>query len=232
MKTTQTLIESTGDLYSSFLSYTKDGLNNGNNYLVSLDIETQNPQGGAGMTVSQSKLFNVNYPILRVLNKPILTQLLDKSAVQIDWADICVNPGATNGQYSYVENFLKFDNTAIALAPGSTLNYSTSVIPSGSTHSFMIQLPITFNGIIRYTNDGLYKFGYDLSLQKFYTIINDITTYGELIKITINPFFITLLNSKVIIRQYNVLDKISNIYDLKISDIYDYPIAFMTQTNN
>ena len=184
MQTTQTLISSSGDIYSSYLSYLVDGLNNTNGYLIDLSIETQNPNGGLGMILDKQVTFNVSYPSLKVLNKPLITEILDKSAVQINWANICTNPGTLSGVSSYINNFINYSNTALSLNIGTTLNYSTSVIPSKSTCSFMIKIPKTFDGIIRTTNDGKYQIGYNLSQNKFYTIINSITNYSELIVIT------------------------------------------------
>ena len=232
MKITKTLKFSTGDIYSSFLKYQFDGFNNTDTYLINLDIETQNPQGGEGMTLSTEKIFNVSYPILRVLNKPVVTQLLEKSAVEVNWAGICLNPGITSGKFSYVDNFIKFGNKALQLEVGSTLRYNTTVVPTGSTRPFMIKIPETYNGIIYEMNDGKYKLGYDLSKQKFYTIINDITVYSNVIKITENPFYFTMLDNRVVIRQYNIYNEVKNIYDLKVSDLYELPVEFMVQTNN
>jgi len=232
MQTTQTLISSSGDVYSSYLTYFMDGFNNTNTYMIDLEIESQNPNGGLGLILSQQKTFNVSYPTLKVLNKPILTEILDKSAVQIDWANICTNPGVISGGFNYVDNFINYGNTALSLNVGTTLNYSTSIIPSNSTFSFMIKIPKTFDGIIWTTNDSKYQIGYNLSQQKFYTIINGITNYSELIKITENPFYIICLPDRAIIRQYNVYNKVKNIVDLKVSDMFTYPVAFMVQTNN
>jgi len=226
------LIDETGDVYSSYLQYSFDGFNNGNNYLISLEIETQNPQGGQGMTVTTEKAFNVVYPILTVLSKPTITQLLDKSAAKIDWASINLNPGIITGQFSYIDDFINLSNSALSLELGATLNYSTTIVPVGSTCPFMIKIPKTYNGIIRTTNDGKCKIGYNLSLQKFYTVINNITTYSNTIKITDNPFFISLIGNRVVIRQYNIYNQVKNIYDMKVSDLYNYPIAFMVQENN
>ncbi|HEY8805440.1 MAG TPA: hypothetical protein VIM42_10125 [Clostridium sp.] len=232
MQTTQTLISSSGDIYSSYLSYLVDGLNNTNGYLIDLSIETQNPNGGLGMILDKQVTFNVSYPSLKVLNKPLITEILDKSAVQINWANICTNPGTLSGVSSYINNFINYSNTALSLNIGTTLNYSTSVIPSKSTCSFMIKIPKTFDGIIRTTNDGKYQIGYNLSQNKFYTIINSITNYSELIVITENPFYITCLPSKAIIRQYNIYNQVKNVADLNVSDIYNMPVAFMIQINN
>jgi len=200
--------------------------------MIDLEIETQNPNGGLGLNLSQQQVFNVSYPDLKVLNEPIITEIMDKSAVRIDWADICTNPGIITGTSSYITNFINYGNTALLLNVGTTLNYSTSSIPSNSTFSFMIKIPKTFDGIIWTTNDSKYQIGYNLSQQKFYTIINGITNYSELIKITENPFYIICLPDRAIIRQYNVYDKVKNIVDLKVSDMFTYPVAFMVQTNN
>lgn len=232
MKTIQTLISESSTIYSSELSYNIDGLNNGNSYMINLDVETQNPQGGKGMTVSSSQVFNVNYPILRVLNKPVITQLLDKSAVQIDWAGLKINPGIISGKSDYVDDFMILGNTALELPIGSTLTYNSSVIPASFNLPFMCKMEATFNGIIFSTTDNSYEFGYELSTQRFYTKIDNITTYSSLIKITINPFYFTILPSHVVIRQYNMLNQVKDMCDLNVSDICDYPVSFMIQDNN
>jgi len=232
MQTIQTLISSSGDIYSSYLTYPIDGFNNTDNYLIDLSLETQNPNGGLGMILDKQTTFNVSYPTLKVLNKPTLTEIIDKSAVQINWANICTNPGILSGGFSYIPNYLNYGNTALSLNVGTTLNYSTSIIPANATFSFMVKLPKTFNGIIWQTNDSKYQIGYNLSLQEFYTIINGVTNYSELIIITENPFFITCLPNKAIIKQYNIYNAVNNIANLKVSDMYTLPIAFMMQVNN
>ena len=199
---------------------------------MDLEIETQNPNGGQGFTILDSKMFNVLYPTLRVISKPIITELVEKSAVQIDWASLYLNPGIINGQFSYVNNFIKYGNIVLTLDVDSNLKYNTTVVSPDSTLSFMIKIDKTYNGIIYKTNDEKYQFGYNLSQQKFYTMINGTTNYSELIRITVNPFFITLLENRAVIRQYNICNEIRNMIDVKVSDIYDYPVAFMVQANN
>jgi len=232
MKIIQTLLNSSNDQYSSFLQFYADGLNNTDSYLIDLSLETQNPNGGDGYPLDIQVPFNVAYPTLRVLNKPIVTELLDKSAMQINWANICTNPGTIAGTSNYVNDYIEYGNTVLNLSIGATLTYASTVIPSNSTFPFMIKLPLTYNGIIFTTTDGKYKIGYDLSKQMFYSIINGITNYSELIKITQNPFFITMLPSKVIIRQYNIYKNLINLKGMKLSDMTGYPLAFMCQANN
>jgi len=137
MKTTQTLISSSGDIYSSYLTYIIDGFNNSNTYMIDLSLETQNPNGGLGMTIDKQVVFDVSYQTLKVLNKPIVFEILDKSAVKINWASICLNPGTTSdGGFNYIDNFIKYGNKALSLNNGTNLNYSTSIIPSNSTCSY------------------------------------------------------------------------------------------------
>jgi len=232
MKITETEIFSTSDLYSSYLKFNFDGLNSGNTYLLNLDVESQNPNGGAGFKTNQMKVFNVLYPNLKVLNKPIITQIESKSALQIDWAGICLNPGVISGTFNYVDDFLTFGNTALSLDIGSSLNYSTTIIAHDSTFSFTIKMDKTYNGTIVTSNDGKYLLGYDLTQQKFYTVINNVTTYGDKNIITVNPFNITLLENKAIIRLNNRCNKVSNMLDVKVADILNYPVAYMIQETN
>jgi len=232
MITTQILEKTSQKQYSSYLTYGVDGLLSGNTYLINLGIETQNPQLGVGMVLNTSQTFNVQYPSLRVLSKPTITQIEYKSALQVDWAGLYLNPGVITGQFSYADNFMSVGNTALYLNKGSTLSYNSTVITPNSTRSFSITMASDFTGNIVASNDGKYIFGYDLTKQMFYTIINGITVYSELIKNTINEFIITLLSNHAVIKQFNICNQVSRLSTIKVSDIYDYPIAFMIQDNN
>jgi hypothetical protein len=219
-------------VYRSLISYPFDGLVNGRDYYINLETESFAPQNGIGLIQEKSTSFNVDYPQLIVKNKPTITQHDDTSGIEIMWAGLCTNPGSLVGTYNYMDNFIKYGNTALNLASGATLTYSSTTIPADFTLSFMIKIPKIYNGILFTTSNNHYQIGYDNSQQKFYTTIEGQTVYGELIKITDNPFFITLLPDHVIIRQYNVYYDIKNTVNFKVSDLKDYPIAFVVQKNN
>lgn len=234
MKKTQTLIADSGEVYnSSDLKWSFDGLNNQNSYLLDIGLETYAPEGGHGMIIDNSYSFSVGYPQLRVLTKPILTELKNKSAEQIDWTNICQNPGVISGIYEYIENFILYGNTALNLEKGATLTYNTSTIPANSLFCFTTKLQKDFDGLLCWTLDNKYKIGYELSTQRFYTIINGMKNYNtEQTKITENPFIIFVLESHIVIKQYNIYNEVKNCIDFKVSDICDYPVAFMVQENN
>ena len=67
--------------------------------------------------------------------------------------------------------------------------------------------------------------------NKFYSIIQGETTYGEKIKITDNPFIFTLLPNKVKIKQYNSYEILNNVGHYSWNDIQDYTIDFLGQKN-
>jgi hypothetical protein len=232
LKTIKTLISESNDEYSSNLQWSFDGLNNSTNYLLDLSIETYDPAKGLGMIIDKQNTFSVIYPELKVLSKPTLTELPLKSAMQIDWSDVCQNPATASGAYEYIDNFIEYDNTALNLDNGTTLTYSSSVIPANALFCFTIKLPKTYTGQICQTTDDKYKIGYDGTKQEFYTIINNVQKYSEVIKITENPFVIFILEDHIVIRQYNIYHDVKNCIDFNVSDMYNYPVAFMVQENN
>jgi hypothetical protein len=233
MNIKRTQVGKLDNVYSTQLAWAFDGLVNNHDYEVDFEVESQNYSNGAGMVTDETRAFNVNYQTLKVKNKPLLTQLCDKSAIQVDWAGLYQNPGTITGTYSYLNNFLKYGNTALSLGTDGILTYNTTVIPANFTFSFMIKIPKTYNGTVFTTLNGGYQFGYNLSQQKFYTIINGVTTYNtEQTKITENPFYGTILPDHVVIRQYNIYNLLDNIKDLKLDDIANLPLDFMVQTNN
>ena len=234
MKTIQTLISQSSEdgIYSPKMIWNFDGLNNTTSYLLDLSIETKDPARGMGMVIDKQSSFAVSYPELRVLSKPTLTQLPEQSAMQIDWGGINQNPATISGSYEYIENFIKYGNTALNLNSSTTLNYASTTIPANSLFCFTIKLPKDYNGQICQTTDGRYKIGYENSTQRFYTIINNVQNYSDLIKITDNPFVIFVEEDHIVIRQYNIYNLVKNCVNFNVKDIYDYPVAFMIQENN
>jgi hypothetical protein len=228
----KTLISSSDSVYRSKISYPFDGLVNNRDYYINLETESSAPQGGIGMILTDDSTFNVDYPELIVKNKPTITQNCDTSGIEIMWAGLCTNPGSLVGIYNYIDDFIKYGNTALNLANGATLTYSSTIIPSDFTLSFMIKLNTGFNGVIFTTSNNHYQVGYDNGQQKFYTTIEGQTVYSELIKITDNPFFLTLLPDHIIIRQYNIYKQINNLKGMKLNTLSGYPLQFMAQTNN
>lgn len=226
-----TKIATSGDDFSNNIVWNYDGLVNNRSYMVDFQTESQNENKTKGMIEGLQKFFYVDYQKLILKNKPILTELCDKSAVQIDWAGLYQNTGSLSGVYSYISDFILKNNTALSLGDTGVLQY-TSTIPTGFTLQFMIKLSTSYNGIMFTTTDNNYQIGYDGGLQKFYLNINGTTQYLELIKITENPFYITAVYDHIIIRQYNIYNKVDNIKNFNVSDLKDFPVAFMVQANN
>lgn len=231
MQTINNKIANSGDKFENQLKYPYDGLVNNKNYVIQLNTESQNPNRSIGMINNVDKRFFVEYVDLQLKNKPILTEILDKSAIQIYWAGIYKNPGTLIGNYEYVKPFILKNNVALHLGSDGILQYSTT-IPKGFTLEFMIKLSYDYNGLIFTTNNNNYQVGYDNGKHKFYINIEGELVYSELIKITENPFFITCVNNHIIIRQYNIYKKLSNIKNFKLLSMTGFPLQFMNQTNN
>lgn len=225
------LLLSSGDVYSALIKYPISIFANNTSYYVILTIETK-PNIGQGMIITIQKNFNVVYMVLSLDFKPLLTQIDSESAIQIEYPMLCQNPATLNGTYSYINNFIKDSNTALSLDSGSTLKYNSTIIPINNTNCFTVKLPKGFDGIIRTTNDSKYQIGYSNSQQKFYTIINNTTDYGEIIKITENPFVIFVLSDHIIVRQYNIYNSLDKIKNLLLDDISDLPLDFIARENN
>ena len=153
------LIQSSGDEISSLIEYEIDGLANNKNYYLVLTIETQSPSGG-GMTVSLTQYISVKYTPLTIAFKPTLTEIKDKSAMQIDWSALSEHAGVITGGSSFMDGFFVNGNVGLALDVGSYIEYDDFVLPPAFTLSFMELLPRSFNGIIFSTKDGGYMLGY------------------------------------------------------------------------
>ncbi|WP_297419467.1 hypothetical protein [Clostridium sp.] len=231
MQINKTLVFQSGDVYKTNIIYNCDGLINNRQYEVDLSIQTNVVNGCTGMTITQSQDFLVNYPILNIKNKPLITQDNNTSGLTINWAGLYTNEGVLINNYSFINNFIKYGNTALSMNSGCTLTYN-STIPSNFTLCFTVQLQRGYDGLIFTTTDNEYQIGYSNSNQKFYTTINNIITYSEVIFITDNPFIIYVVSDHIIIRQYNIYNSVANICNFMVKDYYNYPIAFLTQENN
>lgn len=229
---TKNLLADSTDTYRSIVNWAQNSMINGHDYEVDLDLTTQNLQGGEGMTINQTNAFYIDYPTMRMLSKARITQNYDTSGVLLEWSGIYMNPATLSGSYEYVDNFIRMNNTALDLNSGATLSYYSSTIPTGFTLSFLDKISRQKNGLIFETSDGQYLFGYNNSMQKFYTTIQGITNYSEVIKISDNPFMFFIESQQVVIRQYNIYRKMSKCKDIPISSIDGMPLAFMAQTNN
>lgn len=232
MQTLLIPIDETDDIYNiSSINYSFDGLKNGEDYVLQLEGETQSPNGGSGMSILKQDNFNVQYDELKLKLKPELIILDEQGASELDWSDLIQNPGVISEDFNYIKNFILYNNTALSLGKTSALTY-TATIPSTFTQTFMEKIPLDYDGMIFETSDGQYQFGYNNSKQQFYTIIQGKTSWSNLIKITQNPFFFTLLPNEVIIRQYNIYKKLSNMKGFKLNSMSGYPLKFMMQENN
>lgn len=229
---TKNLIADSTTIYSAQAKWLQDSLVAGQDYEIDLDIETKNPNGGKGMNISTTNSFYLDYPLIRILSNVELVQDYDTSGVSIQWAGIHQNPATLTGSYTYVDDFVRRNNIALSLSANGVLTYNSSTIPIGFTLSFMDLLPRNKDGLIFQTNDGQYLFGYNNAQQKFYTTIQGVTDWSEIIKICDNPFVFYITPQQVIIRQYNVYRKLSECKNIPLNSISGMPLAFMIQTNN
>ena len=160
MQITKTKVFESLDVYSSYLPFTFSEFNNTSNYEIDLEIETQSSTG-EGITASLVKDFNICYQPLALAFKPLVTEVKDKSGVKIDWSLLTQNPGIITGTSNYVDKYLFNNNAGLNLESGSSLAYSSYVLPVNFTLSFMYQIPVDFDGIIFETEDGKYILGYN-----------------------------------------------------------------------
>lgn len=190
MQTIKTLIKSSGDIYSSYLPFMVDTLNNTSNYEMDLQVETQSGTG-EGITVDLVKDFNVQYQPLSLTFKPILTEVVEKSGVKLDWSLLSQYPGVISGTSNYIDRYLYNTNTGLNLTEGSSLSYSTATLPANFTLSFMQQLPLDFDGVIFQTIDGKYELGYhnilgindtNLTYEGTWTVDNNVGYHNGIAK--------------------------------------------------
>lgn len=107
-----------------------DGLLNNRTYKVVFKAETQNPINGEGMKLEGSGTFFTQYEEMKLNQKPKVTQLDEKGGVKIDFSSLVTNNGTLDGDYSFINNFIFYENEALSLPAKTTLTYKDSVIPS------------------------------------------------------------------------------------------------------
>lgn len=155
-----TLLQSSGDVYTSLINYTLEGLANNSSYYVCIGIETQSLTG-LGIVLDVKEYFNVEYESLNIAFKPFLIEDEEKSAVKIDWSLLSQNPGVITGDFLYIDKYLREDNVGLSLKENSILTYSDFILPPNFTFSFTQQLQKNVDGIFFTTVDGNYQLGYN-----------------------------------------------------------------------
>ena len=112
--TTGNTVDDTGTIDTQILSYDFDGFLTGNNYTLSLTIETEN-----GVIVTDSKTFNVTYAENTGVGS-IDLKCTDDNGVLLSWTPPVNIPGVCNPSGAY-----SITNKVLTLNSGATITWDT-----------------------------------------------------------------------------------------------------------
>lgn len=159
-----------GDIYSSKIIWTFDGLVSGTKYYVWFKIVTNVGQ----IYMSPPTPFEVRYTDVSVGMLPTATNDEDNANILVQWAPLIENIGSINGEYSFID-YLAKPNKGLYLHRGSSLTYDDLKVKDGnSSVPMFIWTPRNenFNGTImkaENSKNGTYlEIGYDDSLKCFW----------------------------------------------------------------
>ena len=183
--TSNNTIDDTGNVYSSYLSYSFDGFISGNGYTIKL--LTMNNDGIETIT---TETFTVSYSAPVVSAPPKIEFLDDKNAVKLYYYGAKQNtPVTTGATYSIVDSTVFPDNKQLEITNGEiTYNHDTfdnmsvmlQFVPLNTTYGNICEIDgitITFDGIT------FYKVVSDVQ-----TKISDIVSFTET-KLILQPTF-------------------------------------------
>lgn len=133
---TNTLVNSSGKVYSANLSYTYDGFRTGNTYLIKLTVEND-----MGVIVDTDLYtFSVSYDIVEYLQQPLATFNDKNNAVQVSWVAPVENEAtsfrsdAARGTVQSNDNTL----TSVYLEPGQSVGDGDVVQITNSDYSLVL----------------------------------------------------------------------------------------------
>lgn len=133
---TNTLVNSSGKVYSANLSYTYDGFRTGNTYLIKLTVEND-----MGVIVDTDLYtFNVSYDIVEYLQQPLATFNNKNNAVQVSWVTPVENE-ATSFRSDAARGVVQSDDntlTSVYLEPGQSISDGDVVQITNSDYSLVL----------------------------------------------------------------------------------------------
>lgn len=133
---TNTLVNSSGKVYSANLSYTYDGFRTGNTYLIKLTVEND-----MGVIVDTDLYtFNVSYDIVEYLQQPLATFNNKNNAVQVSWVTPVENE-ATSFRSDAARGIVQSNDntlTSVYLEPGQSISDGDVVQVTNSDYSLVL----------------------------------------------------------------------------------------------
>lgn len=167
-------VVSSGDIYSSKIEWTYDGMLSGMTYWVWFKVVTNVGQVYRSPRVA----FPVRYADVSVGMVPTAENDEDNSNVIVKWSSLIENIGKVTGDYSFVK-YLTDENHGLYLHSGSSLEYDELKVNAGnsSVPTFMwTPKESTFDGVIMKADNTLtgefLEIGYDASVQCFWFSID------------------------------------------------------------
>lgn len=174
---TDTLLATSGQVYSEFLEWEYDALVSGITYSIDLIILNQeNTEVSTGKEV-----FTVSYGVIDFDNSPDVTNLPEDHAIQIEWVGDKQSIGVASGTVSYEEDVPFVGTNSVYIETGDVTFDSISgndlnISPSAYTIFTNINIPITKNGrIIALTDDAVSGYGEIALLIESFKFYNEIT---------------------------------------------------------
>ena len=184
----QTLIDTSGKVYSANLSYTYDGFRTGNKYFIQMIIEND-----MGIIVSTDMYsFNVNYDIVEYLQQPQATFNDKQNAIQISWVAPIENSAVLNSIDGKTTEFKYLYNV-----PYNNVNslYTSGYTAIWQSDEGLCVLPDDFNITFQFSPDSNFYYDNNGTYQELVNLITTETDEGT------NNFSIQLNKNKLVFIQ-------------------------------
>jgi hypothetical protein len=151
--------------------------------------------------------FIVDYQEPSMTFKPSVREIKSISAIELKWANAYSLEGDAIGTYSFLDNYVEFENNALSLDSDSKISWANVKTNKDFVYSFLFQPPSSsFSGVItRLTNTETLEFleiGYDG--QRFYKSQNGVEKVNADFAISENEIYLiyltkTELQTKILI---------------------------------
>lgn len=134
------VIDDTGKIYNSLLTYSFDGFVSDNNYIIKGYVCDSNNRTVA--TEDYSFFVEYNAPDL---NLPATTTIdYDNDAIKVSWVDDAYSEGNVNGEYSFVDSPIE-DKKELKIDSGTIIYDNISGYPLNTSEEFTIFVDVEFN---------------------------------------------------------------------------------------
>lgn len=218
------MLERSDIIYSNNIEYTVTGLINGSNYYIQFFVtDVYGFEYNTGFVP-----FNVSYTTLQIAIQPTAIDSCNDSSVDINIGTLIQTNGVVTNGYSYVDNYIKQNNSALFLSTNATLEFDGLKMIQQSYPIFTWMSPYEgFEGkimmmknskntdslSIQYSNNSFQLLLNNKIVQTINLAYDTLTTYiiGIIgLKLFINPYY------KHIVSPTPPIPVIGNVYNTSI----------------